>query len=177
MASYCVNGWAASGRDVLSTRKAIRLRNAAYGLLGLIGVGLFIQLVPYGRSHENSPIVREPDWDRPATRTLFLRACGDCHSNETTWPWYSQVAPASWLVQRDVDEGRSHFNVSEWGRRENHGDEAAKMIRDGEMPPWFYLPAHPEARLSAAEEAALIDGLLATFGEGEDHDGGHDDDH
>ena len=98
-------------------------------------------------------------------RGLFFRACRDCHSNETVWPWYSLAAPASWLVQRDVEAGRSHFNVSEWGRAENHGDGAAKRAREGDMPPWFYLPAHPEARLSGAETEDLVNGLIATFGE------------
>jgi hypothetical protein len=88
------------------------------------------------------------------------------------------VAPASWLVQRDVVEGRSHFNVSDWGRAENHGDEAAQLVRGAEMPPWFYLPAHPEARLSDSERDELVAGLVATFGEdsndSHDHDHGHD---
>jgi len=106
---------------------------------------------------------------------------GDCHSNETEWPWYSSVAPISWLVQHDVEEARSHFNVSEWGRAKNHGDEAAKEVRDGEMPPWFYRPAHPEARLSDAERQELIAGLVATFGDeeaeaGHAHEASHEDD-
>lgn len=124
-----------------------------------------IQLVPYGRNHSNPPRGLEPNWDDVHTRTLFLRVCGDCHSNETRWPWYSHLAPVSWLVQHDVEEGRSHFNVSEWEREEQHGDEAAEQLRDGDMPPWFYLPVHPEARLDPAEEHALVSGLVATFGD------------
>jgi mono/diheme cytochrome c family protein len=135
------------------------------GFLGLVGLGLLIQLVPYGRDHGNPPELQEPPWDRPRTRELFFRACKDCHSNQTEWPWYSSVAPASWLVQRDVEEGRSHFDVSEWGRAKNHGDEAAEKAREGEMPPWFYLPLHPEARLSDEESKELVAGLVATFGE------------
>ena len=134
------------------------------GLAGLILLGLVIQLIPYGRAHTNPPVTAEPQWDSPQTRTLFMRACGDCHSNETTWPWYSNIAPASWLVQYDVDEGRAAFNVSEWGRGENEADEAAEKVQKGEMPPWQYLILHPEARLSAAEKQALIQGLIATFG-------------
>jgi mono/diheme cytochrome c family protein len=148
---------------------------ARRGLLTLVGLGLAIQLVPYGREHDNPQVVREPDWDRPRTRELFFRACKDCHSNQTRWPWYSSLAPSSWLVQRDVEEGRAHFNISEWGREENHGDEAAKLVREGEMPPWFYLPAHPEARLSDSERRALVAGLVATFGE--EGDQGHDHEH
>ena len=133
----------------------------------LLAVGLFgvIQLVPYGRDHQNPPVTAEPDWKGQRTRELFFRTCKDCHSNETSWPWYSSVAPASWLVQRDVDEGRSHFNVSEWGRAEQDADEAADMVRKDEMPPWFYLPLHPEARLGDAERQELLRGLIDTFGD------------
>ncbi|ABQ89029.1 heme-binding domain-containing protein [Roseiflexus sp. RS-1] len=131
---------------------------------GFIGVLLIIQFIPYGRDHTNPPVIAEPAWDSPQTRTLFFRACADCHSNETRWPWYSTIAPASWLITRDVMEGRAEFNVSEWGRPDNEGDDAAKTVQNGEMPPWFYLPLHPEASLSPAERQQLINGLLATFG-------------
>ena len=72
-----------------------------------------------------------------------MRVCKDCHSNETEWPSYSNIAPSSWLAQYDVDEGRSEFNVSEWGRAENKGDEAADEVREGDMPPWYYLRPTP----------------------------------
>jgi hypothetical protein len=124
----------------------------------LVGFGL-IQLVPYGRDHTNPPVVQEPDWDSPQTRELAARTCFDCHSNETTWPWYSSIAPVSWLVQRDVDEGRRRFNFSEWGQRSEDGAEMAEVVSEGEMPPWFYLPLHPRARLSDGEKQALIQGL------------------
>jgi len=71
-----------------------------------------------------------------------MRVCKDCHSNETDWPWYTNIAPLSWLAQYDVDEGRSEFNVSEWGRAKNKGDESASEVREGDMPPWYYLPTH-----------------------------------
>lgn len=154
------------------------MRQLRFGLLSLLGLGLLIQLVPYGREHRNPQRNQEPGWDRPRTREIFFRTCKDCHSNQTEWPWYSFVAPASWLVQHDVEEGRSHFNVSEWGRAgKNHGDEAAEMLREGEMPPWFYLPAHPEARLSDSERAELLAGLVATFGEDEGDASDHDHEH
>ena len=146
------------------------MRLIRHGIWVLVALALAIQIPPYGRDHENPEVVQEPDWDLPRTRDLFFRACKNCHSNETIWPWYSFVAPASWLVQSDVDEARSHFNVSEWGRAENHGDEAAKRVRKAEMPPWFYLPAHPEAQLSDEERQWLIAGLAATFGEKAERD-------
>jgi hypothetical protein len=126
----------------------------------VVGFGL-IQLVPYGRDHTNPAVVQEPEWDSPRTRELAARACFDCHSNETTWPWYSNIAPVSWLVQRDVDQGRRRFNLSDWGQRSWDGDRMAEAVSEGEMPPWFYLPLHPQARLSDGEKQALIQGLAA----------------
>lgn len=126
---------------------------------------LAIQAVPYGWGGANPPVEREPPWDAPATRELLFRACRDGHSHETSWPWYSRVAPASWLVRRDVEEGRSHFKVSRWGSGRQEADEAAEMLREGEMPLCYYLPFHPGARLSAAERERLIAGLVATFGD------------
>jgi mono/diheme cytochrome c family protein len=138
-------------------------------LLGGVVAGLvLIQLIPFGRDHTNPPITGEPQWDNQTTKALFDRACRDCHSNETVWPWYSNVAPVSWLLQLDVNIGRSKFNVSEWGREgKNEGEEAAGEVRKGKMPPWFYLPAHPEAKLTPEENAALVRGLAATFGDEE----------
>lgn len=134
-------------------------------ILSLLAIGLGIQLVPYGREHVNPEATHEPEWNAPETRETFFRVCKDCHSNQTEWPWYSFVAPASWLVQRDVRDGRSHFNVSEWGRAKNHGDEAEDLVRKAEMPPWFYVVAHRAARLSEAERKDFAAGLAATFAE------------
>lgn len=125
---------------------------------------ILIQLIPYGKNHTNPPVLGEPQWDKPSTRELFFTACKNCHSNETVWPWYSRIAPAAWLIQADVDKGRSKFNVSEWGRKgPNHGDEAADMVKEGDMPPFYYLPAHPEARLTQEKKDELISGLNGTF--------------
>ena len=134
-------------------------------LLVLIAFFVLIQLIPYGKNHTNPQVIKEPKWDSQETRDLFFRACGDCHSNETKWPWYSNIAPISWLVTRDVIEGREHFNVSEWGRKgKNEGDEAYEEVKEGEMPMKIYLLAHPEARLSDEQKDKLLNGLKATFG-------------
>jgi len=95
---------------------------------------------------------------------LTARACYDCHSNEVRWPWYSNVAPVSWLVQKDVDEGRATLNFSEWGRGEQEAEDSAEKVQNGEMPPRSYLLLHPSAKLSPDERQALIQGLEATFG-------------
>jgi mono/diheme cytochrome c family protein len=132
-------------------------------------LGLAIQLVPY-RPGANPPVLGEPAWDSPRTRELFYRSCKNCHSQETEWPWYASVAPSAWLVRWDVDEARSHFNVSAWGHAKNkHADEAASAVRDDWMPPWYYRPLHPEGRLSEPERQELAAGLAGTFGDAEAH--------
>lgn len=129
-----------------------------------------IQFVPYGREHPNPPVTGEPTWDSPNTKALFDRACADCHSHNTKWPWYASVAPVSWLVTHDVLEGREHFNVSAWGtQKHNEGEEAAEELEEGEMPLVIYVPLHPEAKLTDDEKQQLIAGLKATFGE-EEHE-------
>lgn len=133
-------------------------------LVALIGVFVLIQFLPFGKDQTNPPVVAEPNWDSPQTRQMFMQACGDCHSNETVWPWYSRIAPASWLISRDVNEGRRKLNVSEWTTGENEADEIIKVVQNGEMPPWFYLPMHPEARFDAAQKQVFLNGLAATFG-------------
>ena len=131
----------------------------------LIVAFIVIQLVPYGREHSNPAVVAEPSWDSPQTRETFFMLCADCHSNETKWPFYSNIAPVSWLVQADVDEGRDHFNVSMWNTRSvNKGDEAAGKYKEGEMPPWIYQLPRPQTRLSDADKVAFIKGLTKTFG-------------
>jgi len=129
-------------------------------IAGLIALGLLIQLIPYGHSHPNPPVNVEPNWDSPETRALAQRACFDCHSNQTRWPWYSNIAPASWLVYRDVTEGRMHINFSDWNRPdEQHVDEFQEVFDKNSMPPANYLLLHPEARLSTEEKQTLFDGL------------------
>src|ERR1700674_2739250 len=95
-------------------------RNGLLLASGLVAIAVvlfgLIQLVPIGVSVTNPPVVSEPNWDSPQTRALAQRACFDCHSNETIWPWYSRVAPVSWLLASDVIQGRSRLNFSTWGQ-------------------------------------------------------------
>lgn len=130
-------------------------------LIGLLFVG--IQVAPYGRDHANPPARQEPKWDRQETRQLAKRACFDCHSNETEWPWYTAIAPFSWLTQNHVTEGRRKLNLSEWDRLQKEAKDVAKTIQKGEMPLQSYLIAHPDARLQPGEKEILIAGLRATI--------------
>ena len=124
-----------------------------------------IQVIPYGKDHNNPKITKEVAWDSLRTKELFGRACADCHSNETKWPWYSNVAPVSWLVMSHVQEGRDHFNASQWKRKYiKKARKSTKDINKGEMPPLSYTINHPEARLSSDEKKALSRGLEKTFG-------------
>jgi hypothetical protein len=128
------------------------------------GVALVvIQLIPYGRDHENPPAASQPAWDSPETRALVEGACFDCHSHETRWPWYSHIAPFSWLIQRDVMEGRAELNFST-SDDESELDDLAESIRDGRMPPDRYRLLYPTARLTEAEKDELLAGLEKTFG-------------
>lgn len=133
-------------------------------LIAAIAAFALIQLVPYGRTHGNPPVRSQPSWDSPRTKALFAQACGACHSNLTTWPWYSNVAPVSWLVQHDVADGRGRFNVSEWRQQpQPPAEQVAEVVRSGAMPPLQYTLIHSEARLSSAQKAQLAAGLLRTF--------------
>lgn len=143
------------------TQRKLMIKKIITVVGGLLIVGLIaIQLIPVDRT--NPPVVREPAWDSPTTRAYAERACFDCHSNETKWPWYSYVAPVSWQVADHVHEGRKEFNISDWPSGE--GDEAAEKVQEGSMPMWQYVLMHPEANLTAAEKKEFIAGLQATFG-------------
>lgn len=91
---------------------------------------------------------------------VVRRACGDCHSNETVWPWYSRIAPVSWLVADDVKEGRAHLNFSEWNRyspevSQKRMGEACREVKEGGMPLFAYTLMHPNAKLSSADVSAI----------------------
>ena len=126
-----------------------------------IAAGLVaIQLVQFPRT--NPPVSGE--LAAPAeVKAILRRACYDCHSNETTWPWYSAVAPASWVIHRDVSEGRRRMNLSSWadyaedpGTRAQKLDEIRKAVVSGDMAPRYYLALHPRARLSESDRATLL---------------------
>jgi hypothetical protein len=152
------------------------MRLLRWGLLIVLALFVLVQLVPYGRAHDNPPVGPQPPWDA-RTAELARSACMDCHSNETTWPWYSHVAPVSWLVQYDVESGREHLNFSQWGSSEEEGEDLVETVREGEMPPWFYPLMHRDARLSATEKDELARGLerIAPAGAAGEQ-GGSDDD-
>ncbi len=140
------------------------LKRILIGLAIVTGMLAVLQLVPYGRNHTNPPVIKEPDWDSPATRALAERACFDCHSYRTRWPAYSHVAPFSWVVQHNVDTARTVLNFSDWTQTYALIPQAPASVLMREMPPRSYRLMHPEAVLTDAEKIQLARGLEATFG-------------
>jgi hypothetical protein len=152
-------------------------RNALIGL-GVVAVG--IQFVPVRR---DNPPATASLVTLPAVEAVLKRSCYDCHSNETRWPWYSHVAPVSWLVAGDVHEGRHHMDFSRWGelppsRRDVLLKEIRKLTEKGDMPPPRYLLMHRAARLSAEDQRILDAWITSRLGpetgrEGGEQDGEH----
>ena len=135
---------------------------------GVVVLGAGFLLMQFVRPERTNPVTDQSisyKSNLQATtevEAIFKRACLDCHSNETTWPWYSNIAPVSWLVVHDVNEGREHLNLSEWGRydaekREGLLEEICEEVKKGSMPIRNYVLAHPEAELSAADIRALCE--------------------
>ena len=118
-----------------------------------------IQFVPVNKT--NPPVTGEIK--APENVIQILRtSCYDCHSNEVKWPWYSNIAPASWLVAYDVNEAREHMNFSEWQSysAEDKADDIEEIweeVQEGEMPLWYYLILHSEAELSENDKVILKD--------------------
>ena len=163
-------------------------------IAGLLVLGLIaIQFVPVERT--NPPVTAPLEADAKVL-AMLRESCFDCHSNETVWPWYSYVAPMSWLVTKDVSEGREHFNFSEWGDysagdQAHIAEEAVEETEEGKMPLPAYLRLHPEAKLTPEDKALLegwsreveaaghsgSDGEGDEAGEETESDGGHQHDH
>jgi hypothetical protein len=115
----------------------------------VVAIAILLQIFTVKRS--NPPVtgtIEAPE----QVMAILHRSCFDCHSNKTKWPWYSYVAPMSWLVTDDVHVGRKHMNFSEWDtyndkQKRHKMKKCGEMVEEGEMPLWFYLPLHPEGEL------------------------------
>jgi hypothetical protein len=139
----------------------------------LTALFMLIQRIPYGRNHSNPAVIKELTWDNSQTKALAQRASYDCHSNETVWTWYTNIAPFTWLVQKDEDESRAGLKLSECGVPRSHGrkggefsqegegsKEIGHVIFEGEIPPLQYILFHQDSRLTQAERQALAQGLV-----------------
>ena len=127
-------------------------------LLILIALLIAIQFYPVNR---DNPTVTADFSGDPAVKQILVQSCYDCHSNQTKWPWYSHIAPVSWLVVSDAHEGREKINFSEWGTysAEDQADakkEIRKEVEKGEMPLEIYLWMHSKAKLTDLQKADLL---------------------
>jgi hypothetical protein len=141
----------------------MKRKTLIYGSTALIIVAAAIQFIKPELT--NPPVEPKMSFEAsadlsPETVKILSRSCSDCHSNSANWPWYSHVAPVSWLVADDVKEGRQHLNLSEWGRlSKEEADvklkEICSEVQEGEMPLWIYTLMHKEARLSPSDKNTL----------------------
>lgn len=155
-------------------------------LVGVVVVFGLMQLVPIDRSN---PPVDGPLQAPPEVAKILERSCNDCHSHQSRWPWYGYVAPVSWLLWRDINEGREHMNFSTW-QRYDAKRQAKKLkeiweeVDEGEMPMAIYLVMHSDAKLTAADKDVLhnwttqarasLGVTLPTTPEGAGDEGGHE---
>jgi hypothetical protein len=126
--------------------------------IGLIVLVIALQFFPVERT--NPPERSEPPGP-PELQALLRRSCFDCHSNETAWPWYAKIAPISLLIARDVKNGRKEVNFSTWEkldetRKARKLKEIAKEVGEGDMPLFYYVPLHPDAKLTPAERELIV---------------------
>lgn len=143
----------------MNVKKSIQLSALAFGIIIVL-----IQFIQPER--ENPPVDPAATMQvslniPPDVQAVLERGCVDCHSNATKWPFYSYIAPASWLVSYDVKEGRKHFNMSEWkkytfSKKANILGGIAMAVKDKEMPMPKYILLHPEADLTDAERTVVI---------------------
>jgi hypothetical protein len=130
---------------------------------GALILAVLIQVIPVNR--QNPPVLHEVSAPDSALAVL-KRSCYDCHSNETDWPWYSRLAPISWLVSYDVNEGRGAMNLSEWDLYEpitqrDLMDLILEQIDEKKMPLWYYLRLHPKSKLTEADITVLRNWISA----------------
>lgn len=123
-------------------------------------VVLFVVIQFYRPERSNPPVTAEIEAP-PPVKSILKKSCYDCHSNETRWPWYSNISPVSWFVARHVAGGRKHLNFSEWGnltekKRQKKIEEIEEEVKDGNMPLPSYLILHRGARLSTPEKETLF---------------------
>lgn len=135
----------------------------------IFAVAAFLLLQLWPRDQTNPPIQSEPIWDSPETEQLARRACFDCHSHETEWPWYTAIVPISSLLEHDVRKGREVYNFSDWDEgccTAEAIDRMAAIVGRRQMPFPYYVIMHPEADLTDIERGQLVYGLIDTMENG-----------
>lgn len=132
-------------------------------LVVAVGGFLLIQIIPFGHIRTNPPIVSEPNWSSQQARAVVKQHCFQCHSNETNWTWYANIAPGSWLIAMDVIEGRNAFNFSDWQNNPGRLKEMVRKVQKGDMPPIQYWIFHPQERMSDQQKQEVISALQSSI--------------
>lgn len=138
--------------------------------IGVIALLVAIQLIPVAKTNpavDSTKTLLAGSSVPPEVSEILQRSCQDCHSNRTTWPWYSHVAPVSWMVASDVNGGRRHLNLDEWGsysveKKQSRLTKICEELKSGDMPDSKYLLIHRGAKLTDAQRATLCDWAEAT---------------
>ena len=140
--------------------RTIWIKRAAYASLAVVVCIQFVRPARTNPPTDSTRTLFARMHVPPQTAAVLERACRDCHSNDTRWPWYSNVAPVSWFVIDHVNHGRRHFNYSDWAQYKPA--DAAKLIKDsctvvrkGSMPLPEYVRLHSETRLTPHDIEAL----------------------
>ena len=136
-------------------------------IIAVVFVVGFIAIQFIRPDRTNLPIVQAETLEAAAqvpenVRAILKRSCNDCHSNETTYPWYSNISPFSWLLADHIEEGRRELNYSVWNtytakKKRHKFDEICEQITSGEMPHNQYLWLHADANLSEIDKKILCD--------------------
>ncbi len=142
--------------------------NQVRGWAKRIGLAVLVlllasQLVPVSRNNPSvdlSKTIYASENVPPAVKAVLQRSCKNCHSNDTAWPWYSYVAPVSWMIAHDVHQARKAMNFSEWGgypakRKEEKLEEICEQLTNGDMPDFKYVLVHRSARITPDERGAV----------------------
>lgn len=144
----------------MGEKMRVRWKPLGLGLLALLVLAQFIPMQRTNPSFDPVGTLWATGSVAPGFQTIFQRSCQDCHSNLTKWPWYSRIAPVSWLVAGDVNEGRRHMNIDEWAsysseKRQSKFTKICEELKSGDMPDTKYLIIHRNAKLSDEERAAM----------------------
>ncbi len=145
-----------------SPRRRTWKRSLLWGTLASLVLFGLIQLVPFGHG-ANPPVTKAAVWPNARAEMLAASGCNDCHSNLTKRWWATEIAPASWLAQSDVNGGRNALNFSEWDKPQADLDNVIASVQSGSMPPLQYKLFHGDARLSGVERRQLVDGLRQLY--------------
>lgn len=142
--------------------RTLRIKQIVLAAVTIFFAAQFIPVTTRNLAVEAGQTIYAKETVPAPVRSIFENSCQDCHSNQTRWPWYSHLAPMSWLVAHDVAEGRRHLNLSEWAKysdkdREDKLELICEQVTNGDMPDGKYAFFHRQRRLSEQQRDAVCE--------------------